>query len=106
METSTPTAQAADYYRWGLYVNLAWAVGVLVSILVGWPVVGVVVSLLFGRGFSWREDRERRRRYVLASWLWAAAFTVRRAVQVPLARGSAEGRVAGARLGVGRALEG
>src|SRR5690625_6620787 len=84
METSTPTAQAADYYRWGLYVNLAWAVGVLVSILVRWPVVGVVVSLLFGRGFSWREDREQRRQYVLASWLWAAAFTLRLAVQVPL----------------------
>jgi len=95
------TGEAADYYRWGLYVNLAWAVGVLVSILVRWPVVGVVVSLLFGRGFSWREDREQRRRYVLASWLWAAAFTLRLAVQVPLYLESSVGWLGTARLVMG-----
>ena len=95
------TGEAADYYRWGLYVNLAWAVGAAVSILVRWPVVGVVVSLLFGRGFTWREDRDQRRRYVLASWLWAAAFTLRLAVQVPLYLESQVGWLGTARLVMG-----
>ncbi len=95
------TGEAADYYRWGLYVNLAWAVGVAVSILVRWPVVGVVVSLLFGRGFAWREDRDLRRRYVLASWLWVAAFTLRLVVQVPLYLESEVGWLGTARLVMG-----
>ncbi|WP_277049661.1 DUF3159 domain-containing protein [Ruania albidiflava] len=95
------TGEAADYYRWGLYVNLAWAVGVLVSILVRWPVVGVVASLLAGRNFSWRQDRDLRRRYVLASWLWVAAFTLRLVVQVPLYLESSVGWLGTARLVMG-----
>lgn len=95
------TGEAADYYRWGLYVNLAWALGVLVSIMVRWPVVGVVVSLLFGRGFGWREDPALRRRYVLASWLWVAAFTLRLVVQVPLYLDAQVGWLGTARLVMG-----
>ncbi|WP_147917326.1 DUF3159 domain-containing protein [Ruania zhangjianzhongii] len=95
------TGEAADYYRWGLYVNLAWSVGVLVSILARWPVVGVVVSLLFNRGFGWRQDPVLRRRYALASWLWVAAFTLRLVVQVPLYLDSQVGWLGTARLVMG-----
>ena len=95
------TGEAADYYRWGLYVNLAWSVGVLVSILARWPVVGVVVSLLFNRGFSWRDDPVQRRRYALASWLWVAAFALRLVVQVPLYLDAQVGWLGTARLVMG-----
>lgn len=95
------TGEAADYYRWGLYVNLAWSVGVLVSIVARWPVVGVVVSLLFNRGFGWREDPVLRRRYALASWLWVAAFALRLAVQVPLYLDAQVGWLGTARLVMG-----
>ena len=81
------TGDASDYFVWGLWVNVAWGLGSVVSILVGWPVVGVVVSLLRGEDMTWRSDPGRRglrRRYVAATWLWAGLFGARLAVQVPL----------------------
>ncbi len=84
------TGNAEDYFAWGLWVNLAWFVGALASILARWPVVGVVVSLLRGESMAWRvRDAEPaltqlRRRYVWASWLFVGLFGLRLAVQVPL----------------------
>lgn len=81
------TGEAENYFAWGLWVNVAWALGALVSILAGWPAVGVVVSLVRGEDMGWRRDPARarlRRRYVAATWLWVALFGARLAVQVPL----------------------
>ncbi|KGM14285.1 DUF3159 domain-containing protein [Cellulomonas bogoriensis] len=81
------TGEAADFFAWGLWVNVAWGIGATVSVLVGWPVVGVLVSLLRGEDMSWRRDpaaRGLRRRYAWATWLWVGVFGARLAVQVPL----------------------
>jgi hypothetical protein len=83
------TGEPQDFYTWGLWVNLGWCLGALVSILVRWPVVGVVVSLLRGHDMSWRVEvgpaaSHLRRRYTWATWLWVAVFGARLAVQVPL----------------------
>ncbi len=81
------TGQAQNFFAGGLLANVAFTLGALVSILVGWPVVGVVVSLVRGEDMSWRTDPEAtavRRRYVMASWLWVGLFGARLAVQVPL----------------------
>lgn len=81
------TGDAEDYFAWGLWVNVAWCLGALVSILARWPAVGVVVSLVRGQDMSWRTDPDAaplRRRYVWATWLWVALFGARLAVQVPL----------------------
>ena len=56
------------------------------SVLVGWPLVGIVVGLLRGQGAAWRKDPAAavdRQRYRWATWLWAAMFAARLAVQVP-----------------------
>ena len=81
------TGQAEDYFAYGLWVNVAWCAGALVSILVGWPAVGVIVSFLKGQDQSWRRAPEHarlRRRYVAATWLWVAVFGLRLVVQVPI----------------------
>jgi hypothetical protein len=81
------TGEAQDFFAWGLWVNGAWLAGTAVSVLVGWPVVGVVVSLLRGEDMSWRRDpgaAALRRRYAGATWLWAGMFAARLAVQLPL----------------------
>lgn len=83
------TGEAQDFFVWGLWVNAVWAAGGLVSLLVRWPFVGVVVSLLRGTGTGWRTGQDvaaqqLRRRYVWATWLWVAMFAVRLAVQLPL----------------------
>jgi hypothetical protein len=81
------TGEAGNYFAWGLWVNAAWCLGALVSILVGWPAVGVIVSFVRGQDQSWRTDHGAdalRRRYVQATWLWVALFGLRLAVQVPI----------------------
>ncbi|EYR63787.1 potassium ABC transporter [Actinotalea ferrariae CF5-4] len=81
------TGEAQDFFAWGLWVNGLWLAGTAVSVLVGWPLVGVVVSLLRAQDMSWRTDvgaRALRRRYVWATWLWAGMFAARLAVQLPL----------------------
>jgi hypothetical protein len=78
------TGEAEDYFLWGLVTNAIFALGVMISILARWPVVGLVVGALRQVGTSWRDDPAHLRRYSLASWLWFALFAVRLAVQVPL----------------------
>lgn len=81
------TGEAQDYFAFGLWTNGAYAVVLTVALLVGWPLVGVVVSLLKGQDFSWRTDpaqRTRLVRYRLATALWIGMFVLRLAVQVPL----------------------
>ena len=83
------TGEAQNYFTWGLWVNAVWGLGTLVSILVRWPAVGVIVSLLRGADMSWRVGKDAmavhlRRRYTWATWIWVGVFGARLAVQVPL----------------------
>lgn len=78
------SGQAEDYFAWGLVTNLAFALGVLISILVRWPAVGLVVGLIRGTGTKWRRDPDHVRRYAIATWLWFGLFAVRLLVQIPL----------------------
>ena len=98
------SGEAQDYFVFGLWTNAAYAVALLVSVLVRWPIVGVVVALLRQEGFSWRTDpalRPRLRRYTVATWLWIALFLVRLAVQVPLYLTAATAWLGTARLVMG-----
>ncbi|MCG2798663.1 MAG: DUF3159 domain-containing protein [Cellulomonas sp.] len=88
------SGRAENYFAWGLWTNVFYLVGTAVSVLVGWPVVGVLVGLFEADGplggGSWaavgafRSDRVLRRRATWATWLWVAVFGARLAVQVPL----------------------
>lgn len=88
------TGQAQDYFVYGLWVNAIYFVGTFATILVGWPLVGLVMGLFhkdgpitggtWGAAVAWHDDRALRRRYSLATWPWVAMFGARLAVQVPL----------------------
>lgn len=80
------TGNAVNFYLPGLLIQLGYGLALLVSIVVGWPLVGVVAGPLLGEGSTWREDPARRRLYTRLSWLWFAMFAVRLLVQVPLYR--------------------
>lgn len=81
------SGEASSYFQLGLWTNLGYLVAFLVSILVTWPLIGVLVAFLRGEDQSWRTDPEQgilRRRYYVATWLWVGMFGMRLAVQGPL----------------------
>lgn len=80
---ATKTGKAENFYLPGLLANAGYAAAFLVSILVRWPLVGVIAAQLRHEE-GWREDPERLRLYSRASWLWVALFGGRLAVQLPL----------------------
>lgn len=102
------TGDANDFFAFGLWTNAGYLIACAVSVLVGWPLVGLVVELLKGASgsaeekssdseadeptpagvgstlTSWRADRGLVRRYSAATWLWVGLFGVRLLVQLPL----------------------
>lgn len=78
------TGNAANFYLPGLIWQGGYAVVYLISILVGWPLIGVLLGPLLGEGFTWRDHPERRRAYSQVTWLWFGMFSIRFAVQLPL----------------------
>jgi hypothetical protein len=96
--------QAVDYFIPGFITNAVYAIALLVSILVRWPLIGILVELLRGQGTLWRKDRKIVTVYSLVTGLWVGFFSLRLAVQVPLyVSGSAE-LLAAARVAMGPPL--
>ncbi len=78
------TGRAEDFYLPGILTNIAYAVGLSISCLVGHPLLGYGVGAATGDVSGWRRVPEQRRAYALATWFFAAVFAIRVAVQVPL----------------------
>jgi hypothetical protein len=78
------TGRAVNNFVPGILINAGFFVALLVSILVRWPLVGLVVGLLFGDVDGWRKDPAKRRILTLATWLWVALFAIRLVLEVPL----------------------
>lgn len=78
------TQNASDVYLPGMLTNLGYGTAFLVSILVRWPLIGIAMGILTGDGTSWRRDRDLRRVYAAASWIWVGLFYGRLIVQTPM----------------------
>lgn len=94
------TGEAANFFQWGLWVNAAYLLGSVLSILVRWPLVGIIVAVIRGEWEGWRTS-PMYGRYVIATWLWAGLFAARLLVQVPLLLGDAVGWLGTAKLLMG-----
>lgn len=93
-----------DNFVVGLVTNAVYGAAFLVSILITWPLIGVVVGLVRGEGTSWRKNRHHLRVYSGVSALWFGMFTLRLAVEYPLyLAGNVEG-LATAKLVLGLPL--
>lgn len=75
--------QAADYFLPGFITNATYGTVMLVSVLVGRPIMGYVAQLLFGIK-DWRKDKPRFRRLRLVTLIWVGFFAARLSVQLPL----------------------
>ena len=72
------TGRAQDFFLIQLLSNVASALVWTVSILVRWPLLGVVVGILVGQKARWRRDPDLVRAYGRASWVWVfAQYTLR-----------------------------
>ena len=76
--------QAADYFLQGFFTNAIYLAVLLVSVLVRWPIIGLLIGLLLGDTKSWRTDKTKLRRFQAATGIWIALFAGRLLVQVPL----------------------
>ncbi|MEU4715187.1 DUF3159 domain-containing protein [Micromonospora purpureochromogenes] len=78
------TGRAADFFLVQLFSNAASALVWVVSIVVRWPLLGVVVGVALRQRGRWRRDRALLRAYSRGSWVWAATYALRVAVFLPL----------------------
>lgn len=78
------TGSPQDNYLLSIIINAVYGGAMLLSVLVGWPIVGLFVGFLMGDGLNWRADRNRFRVMVWLTLMWAGVFALRLAVQVPL----------------------
>ncbi|TFH52971.1 DUF3159 domain-containing protein [Actinomyces viscosus] len=107
------SGEASNFYATGLMINAAWLVACLVSLLVGWPIVGALITLWHRvtdesdgsdvadgskkpggadsdpstSASAWRTDpalRNVRLRYHAGTWVLTLMFALRLVVEVPL----------------------
>ena len=78
------TGRPEDYFLPQLLSNAASALAWAVSIVVRWPLLGVVVGAVLRQGGRWRRDPALLRAYARGSWVWVLQYVVRVAVFLPL----------------------
>ena len=95
------TGDAKGYFLFGIYTSLAYAGVFLLSIVVRWPLVGVLWGFLNGHGNSWRGSKAAVRAYDLATAAWALVFGARYLVQSQLYDTDHTGWLAVTRIAMG-----
>jgi hypothetical protein len=95
------TGRAEDNFVPGFIINAVFLVALLVSLVVRWPLIGVIASLVTGEGSGWRQDRAKVRVAVIATALWCGLFVVRLGVELPLYFSGATQALAGVKLILG-----
>jgi len=95
------TGDAKGYFLFGIYSSLVYAGVFVVSILVRWPLVGVIWGFLNGHGNAWRKERAALMGYDIATATWAVVFGARYVVQSSLYDSDETGWLAFARIAMG-----
>jgi hypothetical protein len=100
------TGEARAFYLPGLLLSAAFGLAFLVSILVRWPLAGVIWHGINGEGQTWRRNPRMLKAYMLASVLWLLVFVARVVVQGLLYNADQETLLGIARLAMGYPLIG
>ncbi|BDZ46884.1 DUF3159 domain-containing protein [Naasia aerilata] len=78
------TGRAEDNFVLGLWINVIIVAAFLISVLAGWPLIGVAVGFLYEEGTAWRRNKRKFRAMQWITLAWVALSAARLAVQVPL----------------------
>ncbi|HSE07223.1 MAG TPA: DUF3159 domain-containing protein [Nocardioidaceae bacterium] len=102
--------QALAYFLPGILYNGVYALGISLSILLRWPIVGFMVGSVAGDATAWRRDRQIVTLCGNLSWMLVLPCVLRVAVQGPLylagSSGAMEPQAAVAALGLSKILMG
>ncbi|GGU52668.1 DUF3159 domain-containing protein [Lentzea flava] len=98
------TGEAKGFFLFGIWQSVVYGSAFLLSIIVRWPLAGVIWTFLNGRDRSWRNDKASVRDYDIATFVWALVFFARFVVQRWLYEEDQVGWLAVARLGMGYPL--
>jgi hypothetical protein len=82
--TLRPGGQAGDFYLKDFWINAAYGSVLLLSVIVRFPLIGLLMGFLTNQGLSWRKDRRKVRFFDLVTLLWVGLFGTRLIVEVPL----------------------
>jgi len=80
----TPEDAARAFFTPGLLYNGAYAVVLVLTIVIGWPLVGFLVGSVAGDPTAWHRDKPLVRLCSQLTWVLAAPCILRVAVQLPL----------------------
>lgn len=90
-----------DYFVQGFITNAVYLSVLSLSLLVRWPIIGVLVGLLIGSGSGWRKNKSQIRRFQAATFIWIGLFSGRLIVQLPLYFAQATEALGIARIAMG-----
>lgn len=100
------TGEAKGFFLFGIWTSLVYFAVLALSVLVRWPLAGVVWNLLNGTGMDWRKDKPSRFGYDIATLALAAVFAARFVVQRWLYDEDYTGWLAFAKIAMGYPLYG
>jgi Protein of unknown function (DUF3159) len=75
---------AKNFFLPGLITNTVWAAGLIVSVLVRRPAIGLLLATFEAIAPDWRANRELLSLMNRATLFWSALFILRLCAQVPL----------------------
>lgn len=81
---ATRSGRAEDAFLPGILYNGGYAVVLILSILVGWPVLGFLVGSVTGDATAWHVDKAMVRLCNRLTWVLAAPCILRVLIQYPL----------------------
>lgn len=82
---SMKTGKAENFYLPGLLWNVGYCVGLAVSALVRWPLIGIMLGPVTGEMFTWRKENPGRlAAYIKATWAWVVIMGIKPLILFPL----------------------
>ena len=95
------TGEAKGFFLLGIWASFAYAAVFALSVVLRWPLVGVVWEYVDGGGGAWRREKPLMRVYTWMTLLWVGVFLSRGLVQRFLYEEDRTGWLAVARLAMG-----
>ncbi|ATL85229.1 DUF3159 domain-containing protein [Streptomyces malaysiensis] len=98
------TGSAKDFFLIGIWLSLVGAVAFALSVVLRWPLAGLIWNSATGKGTVWRADKRSRLYYDIATLVLAAIFGARFAVQQYLYKADEVGSLGFAKIAMGYPL--